>query len=182
MNDNREVPFEYQPVLRSARMTVRPLRAEDFDALYEVARDPLLWEQHPERNRHRPGIFRRFFDGAIASSGALTVIDHDARVIGSSRFHGYDEHRHEVEIGWTFLARCHWGGATNRELHSLMLSHAFRFVDRVVFLIDPDNLRSQRAHEKLGAVQVGMRRNGAGEEQLLFEISRLAPTGPVHRR
>jgi N-acetyltransferase len=179
-SQNSEMAFEYQPVLRGDRLTVRPLRAEDFDALYAVARDPLLWEQHPETNRHRSEVFRRFFDDAIASAGALTVIDQNGQVIGSSRFHGYNEQRNEVEIGWTFLARSHWGGATNRELHSLMLGHAFCFVARVVFLIDPINLRSQRAHKKLGAVQVGMRRNGGGEENLLFEIRRLASTGRAH--
>jgi RimJ/RimL family protein N-acetyltransferase len=42
-------------------------------------------------------------------------------VIGSSRFHGYSEERSEVEIGWTFLARSHWGGRYNGELKRLML-------------------------------------------------------------
>jgi N-acetyltransferase len=147
---NHRMAFDFQPVLRGDRVAVRPLCAGDIDALYEVARDPLLWEQHPERDRHHPEVFRRFFDDAVACGGALTVIERDGRVIGSSRFHGYDEHRSEVEIGWTFLARSHWGGPANRELHSLMLAHAFRFLDRVVFLTDRDNLRSQRAHEKLG--------------------------------
>ena len=84
---------------------------EDFDGLYAVAADPLLWEQHPDRDRYRSESFRRFFDDALASGGALTVIDNDGVVIGSSRFHGFDVRRSEVQIGWTFLARSHWGGA-----------------------------------------------------------------------
>jgi len=52
-----------------------------------------------------------FFEAALTSGGALIAIDAGTqRVIGSSRFHAYDAERDEVEIGWTFLARSHWGG------------------------------------------------------------------------
>ncbi|MGH7490668.1 MAG: GNAT family N-acetyltransferase, partial [bacterium] len=77
-----------------------------------------------------------------------------------------------VEIGWTFLTRSHWGGEYNREMKRLMLAHAFRFVRRVVFLIHPQNVRSQRSVEKLGAVRAGSRPDGAGRESLLYEMCR----------
>jgi RimJ/RimL family protein N-acetyltransferase len=93
------------------------------------------------------------------------------RVIGSSRFHGYDDAADEVEVGWTFLARSHWGGQYNREMKRLMLEHAFRFVGRVVFLIDPANYRSQRAIEKLGAVRAGLRADTSGRPSYLFQIT-----------
>jgi N-acetyltransferase len=106
------------------------------------------------------------------------VIDRrDGRVIGQSRYHGYDPERSEVEIGWTFLARSHWGGEYNGELKRLMLDHAFRSVSRVVFLIHPDNVRSQRAVEKLGAVRAGSRPDAAGRDSFLYEL--LAPSDPV---
>jgi len=60
----------------------------------------------------------------------------NGRIIGSSRFHGYNEADSEVEIGWTFLARTHWGGRYNGEMKRLMLQHGFQFVDNVVFLVD----------------------------------------------
>src|SRR5439155_15409534 len=104
-----------------------------------------------------------FFRVALESGGAFLVLDgKDGRVIGSSRFHGYDEAKGEIEIGWTFLARSHWGGAYNREMKALMLRHAFRFVKSVVFLVGPRNLRSQRAMEKIGGVRVGTRPNSRG--------------------
>ncbi len=93
-------------------------------------------------------------------------------MIGSSRYYGYSAERSEVEIGWTFLARSHWGGRYNREMKRLMLDHAFRFVDRVAFLVGPQNLRSQRAVEKIGGVRAGFRRDAAGQESVLFEITR----------
>src|ERR1041384_7060185 len=128
------MPFELQPILLSEILEVRPLRADDFEMLYEVASDPLIWEQHPDSDRYKLDVFRKFFDEAVRSGGALVVIDRENdRVIGSSRFHGYDFVRSEIEIGWTFLARSHWGGAYNRELKRLMLDHAFKFVDNVIF-------------------------------------------------
>lgn len=98
--------FDYQPVLEGELVELRPLRADDYDDLYAVAADPLIWEQHPARDRHEEAGFRRFFEEALACGGTLVAIDRESgRVIGSSRFHGYDGERGEVEIGWTFLAR-----------------------------------------------------------------------------
>jgi RimJ/RimL family protein N-acetyltransferase len=97
------------------------------------------------------------------------VIDRgDGDIVGSSRFHGYDEECSEVEIGWTFLARSHWGGRYNGELKRLMIAHALHFVERVVFLVHPDNIRSQRAVEKIGAARVGAHDDGS----VVFELRR----------
>jgi RimJ/RimL family protein N-acetyltransferase len=166
------MPFEYQPVLKGDLAELRPLRTEDHDALYSVASDPLIWEQHPDKSRHSKDGFQKFFDEAMASGGALLAMDAGTqRVIGSSRFHGYDEEMSEVEIGWTFLARSHWGGRYNGQMKELMFRHAFRFVERVVFLIGPQNLRSQRAVEKIGAVRLGSRPDPQGQERYLFGIT-----------
>src|SRR5262245_8755224 len=146
--------FDYQPVLKGELVELRPLTAEDYDDLYAVAADPLIWEQHPVKERSERQGFQLFFREALASGGALIVIDNRTqRVIGSSRFHGFDYEKSEVEIGWTFLARSHWGGRYNGEMKRLMLQHAFQFVRSVVFLIGPHNVRSQRAVEKIGAVR-----------------------------
>jgi RimJ/RimL family protein N-acetyltransferase len=166
------VSFDYQPVLTGNLVTLRPLRADDYDALYAVAADPLVWEQHPDRTRHTPAGFQAFFQEALASGGALIAIDtRTQEIIGSSRFHGYDQEQDEVEIGWTFLARTHWGGRYNRAMKHLMLRHAFQFVGRVVFLVGSENLRSQRAVEKIGGLRVGSRPDGAGRAKVVFEIT-----------
>ena len=166
------MPFDLQPVLRGELVELRPLRADDFAALYNVASDPLIWEQHPNSDRHEEAVFREFFREALGSGGALVASDaRDGRVIGSSRFHGYDPAQSEVEIGWTFLARSHWGGRYNGEMKRLMLGHAFRFVDNVVFLVGPQNLRSRRAVEKIGGVLVGTRPNEAGRESVVYRIT-----------
>jgi RimJ/RimL family protein N-acetyltransferase len=176
-------PFDLQPVLRGELLVLRPLRADDFDALYAVASDALLWEQHPDKTRHQPAGFEKFFREAMASSGALIAIDaHTEAVIGSSRFHGYDPDADEVEIGWTFLARTHWGGRYNGEMKRLMLTHAFRFVGRVVFLVGPQNLRSQRAVERIGGVRIGTRWDAAGRESVVFAIDAASFTARRHQQ
>jgi N-acetyltransferase len=147
------MPFDGQPTLNGALVKLRALRVEDFEDLYAVAADPLVWEQHPAADRHEEPVFREFFRESLASGGALLVTDaRTGKVIGSSRFHGFSEKKREVEIGWTFLARSHWGGRYNGELKQLMLRHAFRFVDSVVLYVSPQNIRSQRAVEKVGGV------------------------------
>ena len=167
------MPFDAQPVLLGERLELRPLGAEDWQALYAVASDWLIWEQHPAHNRHEIEVFRTFFDEALASGGALVVIDRaNGLLIGSSRFHGYDEAKSEVEIGWTFLARLYWGGVYNGELKRLMLEHAFRFVDSVIFVIGPQNLRSQKAVLKLGAVRTDETAPGAGGDSLVFRLAK----------
>jgi RimJ/RimL family protein N-acetyltransferase len=166
------MPFDLQPTLKGELLELRPLRPEDFDDLFAVASDPLIWEQHPARDRYKEEVFRAFFRDALASGGALIATDsRDGRVIGSSRFHGYDEKKSEIEIGWTFLARSHWGGTFNREMKQHMLRHAFRFVDSVVFLIGPQNLRSQKAVEKIGGVRVGSRTDGSGRESFVYQLT-----------
>ena len=130
--------FALQPTLKGDLLGLGPLRPEDFHDLYAVASDPLIWEQHPVRNRYKEEVFKEFFREALESGGALIATDSkDGRVIGSSRFHGYDQEKSEIEIGWTFLARSHWGGIYNREMKQLMLRHAFRFVNSVIFLVGP---------------------------------------------
>lgn len=172
--------FDLQPVLKGSLLELRPLRPEDFDALYAVAADPLIWEQHPMWDRYKEEVFREFFREALQSGGALLAIDAaNAQVIGSSRFHGYDREKSEIEIGWTFLARRYWGGVYNGEMKELMLRHAFRFVNSVVFLIGPQNFRSQKAVEKIGAVRAGSRPDGRGGESFVYQItaSKFAPAG-----
>jgi RimJ/RimL family protein N-acetyltransferase len=168
--------FDLQPILEGKLLRLRPLQPEDWDDLYAVASDPLIWEQHPINDRYTEEVFRGFFRDALASGGALIAIDSkDGQVIGSSRFHGYDEEISEIEIGWTFLSRSHWGGLHNQEMKQLMLEHAFRFVKSVVFLIGPENLRSQRAVEKIGAVRVGSRLDGSGQKSLVYQITAPRP-------
>lgn len=164
--------FDRQPTLTGELLELRPLLARDFDALFAVASDPLIWEQHPERERYREDVFRRFFAEALESGGALVAVDRaTGRIVGSSRFHGYDAAAREIEIGWSFLARAYWGGRYNGEMKRLMLEHAFRWVGQVLFIIGPENWRSRRAVEKIGGVLLGTKREALGREVVVYGLT-----------
>jgi len=167
------MPFELQPILQGQLLELRPLRAEDFEELFAVASDPLIWEQHPSADRYKRDVFKKFFAEALESGGAVVAIDRkDGRIVGCSRFHCYDLERSEIEIGWTFLARSHWGGRYNREFKQLMLTHAFKFVESVIFLVHEQNIRSQRAMEKIGGVRVGSKQDAHGRNSIIYRITR----------
>ncbi len=148
--------FELQPTLSSARVHLAPLRADDFARLYAVASDALIWEQHPNQNRYQETVFRNYFKGAMESGGALLITDAiTGEAIGSSRFYDLDGTAGTIAIGYTFIARKYWGGATNRALKTLMLDHAFGFVARVIFHVGEHNIRSRTAMDRLGGVIIG---------------------------
>jgi RimJ/RimL family protein N-acetyltransferase len=166
------LPFDLQPNLKGNRVELKPLRADDYRDLYAVAADPLIWEQHPVNDRHKEEVFKEFFREALESNGTLIAVDSgESRIIGSSRFHGYNQERSEIEIGWTFLARSYWGGIYNKEIKQLMLNHAFKYINSVVFLIGLQNIRSQRAIEKIGALQVGTRHDSGGRNSFVYRIT-----------
>ena len=166
--------FELQPTLTGPLVSLRPLGNDDFDALYAVASDPLIWEQHPDSERYQLDVFRQFFADAMASGGALVICDASTgAIIGSSRYHGYNEAASEIEIGWTFLSRAYWGGATNKVVKQLMLAHALQYVDAVIFLVGPDNYRSRRAMEKIGGVQIEDRADATGRISVAYRMTAL---------
>ena len=169
--------FDLQPHLVGDLLEVRPLKSEDWQGLFSVASDPLIWEQHPASDRYQEEIFREFFREALASGGAFVVIDRKTQeVIGSSRYFGFDPLKREIEIGWTFLARSNWGGKYNGELKRLMLGHAFKFVESVVFKIGATNLRSRNALEKIGGVLTDRRYqttlHGKTVEHVVYQINK----------
>lgn len=175
--------LDRQPVLEGERFALRPLRADDWDALYAIASDPAVWEQHPMADRWREEVFGVFFDDALAKGGALAIIDtRDGTIIGSSRFQALksaeddEEEQSSVEIGWTFLAPRYWGKGANREVKRLMLAHALESVERVDFRVGEANWRSRIALENIGARQTRRtelsRHQGKRVLHLVYAISR----------
>lgn len=149
--------FNLQPEhLKTDLIQLFPLQENDFEELYRVASDPLVWEQHPNKLRYQREVFQNFFEGAMQSKGAFLVRDAQTNeVVGSSRFYDFDENDNSILIGYTFIGRKFWGNGYNKALKKLMLDYAFQFVDTVYFHIGAQNFRSQKAIEKIGATKVG---------------------------
>jgi len=147
--------FDLQPTLENELIAVVPLKADDFEKLYAVASDPLIWEQHPNKDRYKREVFENFFKGAMESGGAFIVYDKaTGNVAGSSRYYELNEESSSVAVGYTFIGRDFWGKGHNAALKKLMLDYAFQFVDKVILHIGATNFRSQKATEKLGAVKI----------------------------
>jgi RimJ/RimL family protein N-acetyltransferase len=145
---------DFQPTLTGPTVILRPISGDDWSELFAAGADPEIWKVHPIPDRYTEPAFRKYFDDAVESKMAFVFVDRStSRLIGSSRYYGHDPERSEIEIGWTFIVRSHWGGATNREVKRLMLDHAFKFVDTVVFWVGEKNWRSQRAMTKIGGVK-----------------------------
>lgn len=142
-------------------VSLTPLEEHDFDVLYQVASDPLIWEQHPNPDRYKKDVFQNYFTGAIASKGAFLIKNMRGNDIGSTRFYDFSPKKDEVKIGYTFFSRACWGLPFNRATKHVMLTHAFEFVSRVIFHVGAQNIRSQKAMEKLGAIKIG-------EEQVAY--------------
>lgn len=161
--------FELQPNLANDIVTLQPLKKDDFETLYTIASDPLMWEQHPNKDRYKRNVFETFFQGAIESKGAFLILNAaTGEPIGSSRFYEIDEEKKQVAIGYTFLSRNYWGTTYNRAVKSVMLNHAFKFVNKVIFHIGASNIRSQKAIEKLGAKKISeLEMEYYGEEKKL---------------
>lgn len=148
-------PVNFQPTLQNKLIVATPLQETDFDALFAAAADPLVWEQHPNKNRYQQEVFRNFFMGAMESGGALLVKDAaTGEVIGSSRYSDYNEATAETAVGYTFFKRSHWGGGYNYALKTAMLENVFPALSAVYFFIGAGNKRSQISIEKFGAIKI----------------------------
>ena len=145
-----------QPTLENSEVKLLPLQESDFERLYEVASDPLVWAQHPNKNRCEREPFRNFFEGAMMSGGAFLILDKiTGEVAGSTRFYDYDKGQNSIFIGYTFYGTKFWGSKLNPQAKKLMLDYIFQYVDLVKFHVGAENWRSRKAMERLGAEQKG---------------------------
>lgn len=140
----------FQPTLENSLVRIRPIKSEDLEPLFEVAKDPLIWEQHHVKRNQR-SVFEQFFKESMDSGGGLIIVEKSTgEIIGSSRFQLINGFPEGIEIGWTFLARQFWGGRYNKSIKQIMIKHVFQYVDHVVLYINKKNLRSQKAAMKIG--------------------------------
>ena len=148
--------FSVQPILENENVKLVPLDQNDFEALFSAASDPLLWKQHPNKDRYKREVFENFFKGAMESHGAFKIIEiNTGEIAGSTRFYDFNPQDNSIFIGYTFYGRKFWGSKLNPQVKKLLLDYIFQFLDKVNFHVGKDNIRSQKAMEKLGAKKVG---------------------------
>jgi len=144
-----------QPTLEDNLIVLRPLIDDDFEELYEVAKDPLIWKQHPCHDRYIKEVYSDFFIDSIKSKGAFVVVEKSSKnIIGSTRFKKINNVENAIEIGWSFLSRDKWGGKFNKSMKKLMINYAFESLDNIIFYIGKKNIRSQKAVQKIGGKKI----------------------------
>ena len=121
---------DIEPILVGPDYRIRPLVENDRDSLFLVARDPLIWEQHPARTRHQRNVFDDYFTSLTATPGSVGFeVKQSGRLVGCSRFYRAPDAPDEWAIGFTFIERALWGGAANFALKTMMLDHLFTTED-----------------------------------------------------
>jgi N-acetyltransferase len=169
--------FAFQPILENDLVLLRPLEPTDKQALFALASDPLVWEQHPAKERATREGFEPYFAEAIACGKSFAIVDKDSgQLMGTSRYHPVPEYDDAIEIGWTFLSRAYWGKGYNGQIKDLMIKHAFHYVSHVLFHVDGQNFRSQKAVEKIGGKRLteinGVTIHTRGPREFIYGISR----------
>lgn len=148
--------LDLQPQHLSNELVIlQPLKSDDFEAVFNVASDPEIWTQHPNKTRYQRDQFENYFKGAIDSGGAFLILDIYKNIIGCSRYYNYDAVDNSIFIGYSFLAKSYWGKGYNQAFKTLMLDYILELVEKVNFHVGATNYRSQHAMMKLGAVKTG---------------------------
>ncbi len=163
--------FNLQPdFLENEISRLIPLEEKHFEALFEAASDPLIWEQNPVKDRHEREAFKTYFDLILTKNPFLILDKQTGEVMGTTSFYDYNPEKSNVGIGYTFITRKYWGGPYNKANKQLMIDYAFQHVDSVLFHVGSENFRSQKAVLKLGAEKINeLMFNINGQEVPYFE-------------
>ncbi|WP_138091225.1 GNAT family N-acetyltransferase [Sphingobacterium daejeonense] len=92
------------------------------------------------------------------------------QVIGATSFYQYDRHEKSVAIGYTFLGKKYWGGEYNQSIKNLMMDFAFEKLDKVIFHVASENIRSQMALGKIGAIKEKEEEDENGKVKFTYSI------------
>jgi ribosomal-protein-alanine N-acetyltransferase len=164
----------------TARLRLRPLRRDDLDALAEVYLHPLVMRwigTHTREDVEREIAMQIEHQASLGWSFWAVEDRHTDRMIGDCGLQPLEHHGPEVELGYDLHPDA-WGRGLATEAARAVIRQAFGplRVDRVVAVVKPDHVASQRVLEKSGLRRAGTRL-AYGESMLLYEARRLR-----HRR
>lgn len=151
--------------LAGSIIRLEPLTAEHKPELTQVLNDPRIWE-YTWRKIGSAEQAAQLVDTALANQASgkdipyVMVEQASGRIVGTTRMMHLDRTHRGAEIGCTWVAPDYWRTAVNTESKLLLLEYGFGVLNliRVEFSIVSNNLRSQRAVERIGAVREGVLR------------------------
>ncbi|HAX48957.1 MAG TPA: GNAT family N-acetyltransferase [Bacteroidetes bacterium] len=166
-------------VLEGSSVKLIPLSMAHAEELWESARDKDLWEHYTFRKMESFEKFKKFLEGSLAEAESgkgftFTIIDKaTGKMRGGTSFLDIQPASRSLEIGRTWLAKDLHGTGFNAECKLLLLTYCFEELKliRVFFKTDSNNLRSQKAMEKIGAKYEGTLRNHMIREDGTFRHS-----------
>jgi RimJ/RimL family protein N-acetyltransferase len=168
--------------LHTARLTLRPLRADDTAALTELFTDPEVGRFHGDdltQPDQVAALVRRRLDHRGPADTGDWVFVLDGHVIGVGHARVSTEFAGGVlEVGG-YLARAHWGSGLAEEAARAIVGHAHHTLGAaaVFALVHEGNRRGRAFAERMGFVDVGAgERDGAGHRVMVC----LVPAGGVH--
>lgn len=170
--------------LRGAFVYLLPVDESCREVLRGLAKDERIWEFTKTLliNESYDAQFDEYFDGAMqlpASGGQAFVIRAvDGQVIGMTRMYFVDAKDKRLEIGHTWYVPGVWGKVYNKECKLLLLQYVFEVLgfNRVEFRVAHQNIRSQKAVEKIGGIKEGVlrkfaiRNDGSRRDTVVFSI------------
>jgi len=173
------------PALDGVRVRLEPMTEAHLAGLEEIAYDERIWRYMLTRVK-TPHDLRGWMEAALREKATgtclpwVTILKSEDRVIGSTRFIDLDLRHRTTELGHTWLAPLHHGTGLNAEAKLLQLRYAFEELglNRVALKTHHENLQSQAAMRKMGAVEEGTFRNhyvmpdGSARHSVWFSIIR----------
>ncbi|QGH33710.1 GNAT family N-acetyltransferase [Gracilibacillus salitolerans] len=165
------------------KVRIVPMESHHIQGLYDIANEERIWNHLP-RNIQTITDMMSFVEEALEGKESgrefpFVVLRRDnEKIIGSTRFLDISNTNKSLEIGWTWYTPSVWGTHTNTECKYLLLKYCFETLKliRVQFKTDEQNVRSQKAIEKIGAVKEGIlrnqmiRKNGTYRNSIFYSI------------
>jgi RimJ/RimL family protein N-acetyltransferase len=160
-----------QPALETTRLTVRPMRADDRDAVLKVFADQES-SRYLTRDMSDPvtagTVFDRWLGWGSPGGMGTWLLDLNGSVIGVARLTPSDRLPGKVaEVGW-FVARTHAGQGYATEALRTLLDYGIRThgVPAVWALIHAENEPSMRLAHNLGFLDVADFYQPAGKSRI----------------
>ncbi len=160
--------FEVQPVTLTGKLVrLEPLSMDHVEELFKTAQDPDIWTYMSADPSRSVADMQAWVAAALHKQRIGTELPFAIRdltlgyLCGSTRYLDIVPHDHGLEIGSTWLGVSARHTGINTECKYLLLKHAFETLGaiRVQFKTHHDNLRSQRAIERIGGIKEGILRN-----------------------
>ncbi|NIJ66790.1 RimJ/RimL family protein N-acetyltransferase [Sphingomonas leidyi] len=141
--------------LHTARLTLRPARAEDLAALHAILSDPVAtayWSHPPHSGIGESEEWLAAMLAIQPGEGEDFIVEHEGAVIGKAGFYRFPE------IGLILHPRS-WGRGFAIEALGAVLAHGFEVhgLPAVTADVDPRNAACLRLLDRLGFRETGRR-------------------------